>query len=138
MTPDEMAQIHAAAFVQERGWSATEFADLLAKPYITALTTSGGFALVQTIAGCSELLTLAVSPQHQRQGIAQGLIKSWLGTLDPQADTTFLEVAADNTPAIALYEKNGFDRSGLRKAYYRRATGPAMDAVLMTRALTQS
>jgi ribosomal-protein-alanine N-acetyltransferase len=130
-----MAQIHAAAFVNERSWQAAEFADLLAKPHIQCLTEAGGFALIQTIADEAELLTLAVSPAHQRQGIAQQLMTRWISK--SVASTAFLEVAADNRAAIALYSKNGFTRSGLRKGYYKRPLGMPVDALLMTRAFTQ-
>ena len=43
----------------------------------------------------------------------------------------FLEVEHDNVPAIALYEKHGFIRYGLRRDYY----GPGKDAVLMSKEL---
>ena len=135
MTPAQMAQIHAAAFKQERGWSAAEFADLLAKPHIEILSETDGFALVQTTLDEAELLTLAVVPDHQRKGIAQRLITRWISTT--QARDGFLEVAADNTAAIALYSNNGFARAGLRKAYYKRTSGPSVDALLMTRSFTQ-
>ena len=135
MTPEHLAQIHADAFVHERSWQAAEFADLLAKPHIQCLTDAGGFALTQTIADEAELLTLAVSPAHQRQGIAQKLMTRWISTSD--ANTAFLEVAADNTAAIALYSKNGFTPSGLRKGYYKRPSGTPVDALLMMRPFTQ-
>ena len=41
-----------------------------------------------------------------------------------------LEVRESNAPAIALYEKHGYGRVGVRPAYYR---GPKEDAVLMTK-----
>lgn len=132
-----MADIHAAAFAQGRGWNAAEFRDLTAQPYTAAFTAIGGFALTRTLAGESELLTLAVSPALHRRGIGRGLIERWLAATRPQADTAFLEVAADNVGAIALYGTLLFRRSGLRKGYYAREGGPAVDAVLMTRALTQ-
>ena len=135
MTPDQLAQIHRDAFVHERSWQAAEFAELLAKPYNHCLSTKGGFALIQTFEDEAELLTLAVSPAHQRKGIAQELITRWISTSD--ASTAFLEVAADNNPAIALYSKNGFTQSGLRKDYYKRPSGLAIDALLMTRAFTR-
>lgn len=137
MTPEEMAHIHAAAFTHERGWSATEFQQMLAQPYIQRLSTTGGFALTRTLAGESELLTLAVAPERQRRGIARTLLTQWLKNSSPLADTAFLDVAADNIVAISLYESLLFQRSSLRKAYYTRKSSPAVDAVLMTRTLTQ-
>lgn len=137
MTPDEMATIHKAAFTHERGWHADEFASLMAQPYITTFTDNGGFALTRTLASESELLTLAVAPKHQRRGIASHLLAQWITAVQPQAETAFLEVATDNHGALALYEKHGFTRTGLRKAYYARTNGTRVDAVLMTCALTQ-
>jgi ribosomal-protein-alanine N-acetyltransferase len=42
-----------------------------------------------------------------------------------------LEVAADNRPALALYESLGFARAGLRVGYYRRPDASLMDAHLL-------
>ncbi len=137
MTPGEMARIHAAAFAPQRGWNADEFTALLAQPHSSAFTAQGGFALTRTVAGETELLTLAVAPDHQRRGVANSLITEWTQSTSTSAETAFLEVAADNTGAIALYNKHGFIQSGLRKAYYARADGAAADALLMTRALTR-
>lgn len=138
MTPDHLAHIHACAFVQDRGWSSAEFADLLAQPHTELFTAAApGFALTRTLAGESELLTLAIHPDHQRRGLAQGLMQTWLATACNRADTAFLEVAADNSPAIRLYSQMGFTHSGTRKAYYARPDRPAVDALLMTRALTR-
>ncbi|KEJ89769.1 GNAT family N-acetyltransferase [Sulfitobacter donghicola] len=136
MTPEEMAQIHHAAFTQERGWAANEFKDLLQQRFIQVFSTQGGFALTRSLAGESELLTLAVAPHHQRRGIAKALLTDWIAATSAHADTAFLEVAADNHAAIALYKTFSFQSAGIRKAYYKRASGPAVDAVLMTRALT--
>lgn len=97
---------------------------------------TGGFALTRTLAGESELLTLAVHPTRQRRGIARELLSDWINHASPIADLAFLEVAADNAGAIALYSSLSFDESGRRKGYYRRKTGPAMDAIMMTRAIS--
>lgn len=135
MTPVELAHIHAAAFVAGRGWTTAEFEELLAQPYTRLFAQVGGFALTRTLAGESELLTLAVDPAHQRRGIAHKLMTTWLYDAAAQADTAFLEVAADNIAALALYDRLAFQRSGLRKAYYTRSGGVTADAVLMTRAV---
>ena len=74
---------------------------------------------------------VAVSPEHRRQGIADKLIDR-LCKICEGLSLSFvtLEVRAGNAPAIALYEKHGFRRVGLRKNYYER---PKEDALLMTK-----
>ena len=52
------------------------------------------------------------------------------------ATDAFLEVAADNAPAIALYTATGFRQSGTRRAYYAHPDGTRSDAIVMTRRLT--
>ena len=47
----------------------------------------------------------------------------------------FLEVAADNAAAQALYARAGFAESGRRRGYYRRPDGSGLDALVMQRAL---
>jgi [ribosomal protein S18]-alanine N-acetyltransferase len=51
------------------------------------------------------------------------------------ATTAFLDVAADNAPAIALYLGAGYAQVGQRRAYYPRKNASAADALLMRRAL---
>jgi ribosomal-protein-alanine N-acetyltransferase len=49
-----------------------------------------------------------------------------------QAETLFLEVAADNAAALGLYEGLGFEMAGRRKGYYDRgAASPRIDALVM-------
>ncbi len=130
-----MAKLHAAAFAPERGWSAAEFSDLLASPHIFCVTRPGGFALVRTVADEAELLTLAVSCQNRRRGIADALMAEWMASA--HAKTAFLEVAADNHAARALYARHGFAETGRRDNYYKRPDQSAVDAVLMQAALTR-
>ncbi len=134
MTAQELADLHAAAFVQGRPWRAAEFEALLASRAVTLLTRPAGFALVRTVAGEAELLTLAVDPARQRQGIARKLMRDWFARTE--ADFAFLEVAADNLPARALYSGFGFCKVGRRPGYYARPDAPAVDALVLRRALT--
>ncbi|WP_299781289.1 GNAT family N-acetyltransferase [uncultured Roseobacter sp.] len=133
MTPAELANLHRSAFQSERNWSADEFADLLLSPHVTLIAHSQGFALIRIVAGEAELLTLAVHPDHHRQGIATRLMTQWMS--DAAAQTAFLEVAADNLAAQNLYRKHGFAEAGRRRGYYKRSDGTTVDAVLMTAAL---
>ena len=136
MTPEQMSALHHAAFVGGRGWSAQEITDLLSNQHTDALIRPHGFAIFRSLAGESELLTIAVDPGQQRQGIGRDLMHLWLEQITGRADTAFLEVAADNQAARALYDSLGFCISGTRHGYYARATGGPVDALLMRRDVT--
>jgi ribosomal-protein-alanine N-acetyltransferase len=126
-----LAALHAAAF--DRPWSAGEIAALMATPGVFALTIDlQGFILCRSIAGEAEILTVAVDPAARRGGVGRALVEAAAGlAAQDGAESLFLEVAHDNTAALALYASAGFERVGLRRGYY--ASGA--DAVVMRRAL---
>jgi [ribosomal protein S18]-alanine N-acetyltransferase len=132
----ELALIHRAAFIHERPWSGDEFASLLSSRFVRCLALDHGFALTRSLAGESELLTLAVDPAHQGKGIGRALMQNWLDTLPADTQTAFLEVAADNLAAVHLYQAFGFVEMARRHAYYHRNTAPKADALVMRRAVT--
>lgn len=124
MTAAELADIHAASFVFPRPWSAAEFSTLLASPFSVLVEGNDGFALGRVVAGEAELLTIAVRPEARRNGEGRQILQRLLReAVSRGADCMFLEVAADNTPAIALYESLGFQKTGQRKGYYSGPTG---------------
>jgi len=132
-----ISQLHTSIF--DDGWDTAAVTRLLAHPGSIALVarhgvppTMGGFALAQVAADEAEILTLGVEPTWRRQGVAKRLLEGIKrGAARGGARALFLEVAASNEPAIALYAKNGFAESGRRKGYYARSGGPAEDAVVM-------
>ena len=130
MTPDTLAQIHAAAFTTDRSWSAQEFQTLQNSPHTHVTATPAGFALWRSVAGEAELLTIAVHPTHQNKGLGRQLMSRWMAQAASSADTALLEVAADNSAARKLYVHFGFQIVAIRKNYYSRPSGKA-DAVLM-------
>ena len=137
MTPEDMAALHGRCFTTPRPWSAAAFAALLTDPLCFALTEPGALLLGRAVAGEAELLTLAVAPEARRHGIAARLLAGFLAEAAArQAETAFLEVAADNQAAIALYQRGGFAPAGRRRGYYARPDGPALDALVMTRGLS--
>jgi len=136
VTPQQMSALHHGAFAPERGWSTDEITDLLASPHVTAIAHPHGFALIRTLAGESELLTLAVDNAHRRQGIARAILLAWLTKATSTAQSAFLEVAADNLPALALYETFGFETLATRREYYARSEAPAVDALVLRCDLT--
>lgn len=76
----------------------------------------------------AELLRVAVAPAARRRGLAAALLAAGLGCLRAEgAAACFLEVAAGNEPAIALYRRLGFQATGRRPRYYPSGA----DALLM-------
>ena len=135
--PEDMARTHAAANAVDRPWSAAEFRDLLSRPGCFVTGTPASFALVRVVADEAELLTIATHPGHQRQGLARAVMQdSQAAAAARGARPAFLEVAADNAPAIALYAACGFAPSGRRRGYYRRPGQAAVDALAMSRDLS--
>jgi [ribosomal protein S18]-alanine N-acetyltransferase len=146
VTPEALARLHAAVFSVPRPWSAAEFAALLDGPGVFLLTADRGarasppqgsdgppgFLLGRALAGEAEVLTLAVAPDARRRGIGAGLVAAGLArAAEMGAAMVFLEVAADNAPALGLYRAAGFAEAGRRPGYYLRADGTRTDAILM-------
>lgn len=126
-----LAGLHAQAF--EASWSAAEFADLLGQAGVFALAADDqGFILMREVAGEAEVLTLAVAPAARRQGLGRALLAAALVECARRGvQSVFLEVAADNLAALDLYKAAGFARAGLRRGYYARSAGAAVDALIL-------
>ena len=79
-----------------------------------------GFVALRWAADVGEIVNVAVSPKYCRRGIGEELLCRCLmwGTGCGVKQIT-LEVGATNAPAIALYEKLGFAKVGLRKNFYQ-------------------
>lgn len=137
MTPGSMAALHAACFETPRPWRRDEFADLLASPHVFAHARGEEAFILGRIAGPeAEVLTLAVAPAARRQGVARALIRAFEATARARgAEEAFLEVAADNTAAIALYLAEGYAESGLRRDYYTTPSGGHVAARILSRRL---
>jgi [ribosomal protein S18]-alanine N-acetyltransferase len=134
--PADLAAIHAACFTLPRPWTSTEIADLLDSPHVFVLTESGGFLMGRTVADEAELLTLAVLPAVRRSGVGASLVQKFMIEAKARGATrAFLEVAARNLAAKALYDRAEFAFAGRRKGYYRGADGESDDAEILSRAL---
>src|SRR4051812_17553812 len=79
----------------------------------------------------SYVQTIAVAPAWQGKGLGTRLLETLLAEADRRGCRQVdLEVRADNETAIQLYERHGFARVGLRRAYYQPS---GADAVVMHR-----
>ena len=109
MTPADLAATHAAAFTRSRPWSAAEFAGLLTQRRCHVIGDADCFALFTLIADETELLTIATDPACSRQGLGRACLAAYeTQAVARGARISFLEVAADNAAARALYDRHGF------------------------------
>ena len=164
MTPELLAALHADAMTFPSAWRAKEFAEILTAPGVflapfpaqdeqtTGESARGaaplsppatpqaaqdlkGFALGRVTLDEAELLTIAVSPERRRQGIGRACLTAFEAEAQRRgAETAYLEVAASNIAALALYERAGWARHGTREGYYRAKDG-RVDAILMRKHL---
>jgi ribosomal-protein-alanine N-acetyltransferase len=134
--PSVLAAIHAAAFPPPDAWNAGVIAGHLGMPGVFALLhKSGGMIMARVAADEAEILTLAVIPQARRSGIARALLDRALAEATRRgAARIFLEVAANNSAARALYAACGFTQAGARPRYYADGS----DALLLARPLAAS
>ncbi|HEY4944138.1 MAG TPA: GNAT family N-acetyltransferase [Rhizomicrobium sp.] len=125
-----MAALHAASF--DDAWSEQVIADLLRMPGAFALWHESGFILARAAGGEAEILTLAVAPAVRRRGLATELVSAAASHAHRLgAAALFLEVAAGNLAACALYRRQGFVEAGLRKGYYTLAGRKPQDALVL-------
>ena len=79
----------------------------------------------------SYVQTIAVASTHQGEGVGTRLLVELIEESTRRACKHLdLEVRADNAGAIALYERHGFVRIGVRRRYYQPS---GVDAVVMRR-----
>ncbi|GJL89551.1 MAG: alanine acetyltransferase [Minwuia thermotolerans] len=127
-----LAELHARSV--SRPWDARAYTDLLTMTGASALVARTsepvGFILLRQVVDEAEVIMIAVEPSARRQGVARTLLASGISSL-LEVSQVFLEVATDNDAAIALYTSAGFDRVGVRRAYYTDDGGGTTDALVM-------
>jgi ribosomal-protein-alanine N-acetyltransferase len=131
-----LAALHAAAFPPAEAWGAEAMALMLEMPGAFGLWRPGaGLILARAAAGEAEVLTLAVLPSGRRRGLGTALLAGAMqGAVLRGATAMFLEVAAGNAAALALYRASGFAEVGRRRRYY----ADGADALVMRRDLSPS
>lgn len=94
-----------------------------------------GFALALDLRKECEILSLGVLPERRREGTGSALLDSVCSEGRVRgAECIVLEVAMDNSAALALYTGRGFMPVGHRRNYYRQASR-RVDALVLQHAL---
>lgn len=138
-----LAGMHAVCFAEP--WSTRSMIEVLNMPGAEGLVAvdggslrpgleapgPAGLVLWGRVLDEAEILTIAVLPPWRRVGLGGRLLSAAMDAAAAAgAATMFLEAAADNVAALALYDRHGFVRVGLRRGYYG-----GIDAVTMRRPL---
>ena len=146
-----LTALEPALFADDAWSEQTWWAELAGRPrrsYVVAEQGGVvvGYAGVDRQGEVADVMTIAVAPEAQGQGLGS-LLMDWL--IDAArcggAEHLMLEVRADNTAAQQLYSKMGFAMLTVRRRYYqpgdvdahimRLHLGTSTDG--MTRAVTQ-
>lgn len=133
---DVMVTLQAASFVsgQERHWNKQDFKEALSMTGMTGLLLKDGdtwaaFYLFRQIVDEAEIILLGVDPAFQRLGYASQLLGCGLEIMQKAGTVKVcLEVREDNYVAMHFYETYGFEKVGLRRAYYHLSNGQRKDA----------
>jgi ribosomal-protein-alanine N-acetyltransferase len=117
-------------------WSEAMLEEELYNPHASFLVAEAedggvvGYAGLHVVLDEGYIDNIAVEPDARRHGVASALLDIYCRFAAANLAFLTLEVRAANLPAIALYEKYGFQQVAVRRNYYQH---PTENAVIMTR-----
>jgi ribosomal-protein-alanine N-acetyltransferase len=133
---DDVLPLEQDLFVDDR-WTArtywSELAQLDTRHYLVAVEDDAvvGYAGLCDYPDEAFVQTIAVARRAQGAGLGARLLQALLDEAARRRQRrVLLEVRGDNDRAIALYERFGFRRTGVRRGYYQPS---GRDAVVMER-----
>lgn len=138
MTPLDLEEVFSIErLAYPHPWSLRNFADSLASGYrCQTLRDEAGLLIgyVLTVSAVDEvhLLNLTVRSSLHGQGYGRLLLDDAVAAarLEGMA-TMLLEVRPSNPRAIAIYQRYGFVRIGIRRGYYPAVNQTREDAIVM-------
>lgn len=85
------------------------------------------FAVFANTVDESELLRICVDEKRRSMGMGRSLLEAAFAVLtELNIKKVHLEVRSDNRSAVALYKGLGFQKTGIRRAYYANPPGDAL------------
>lgn len=129
----QIAEIERAAIPQP--WSENAFRGALSQEHAITLAAVCGDEIAGFVTGAytldfADIYSIATSEKFRRKGIGEMLVKAFCESVPSEVTAVGLEVRESNSAAIALYEKCGFVRVGMRKNFYDM---PREHAILYTK-----
>ncbi|MBE6699688.1 MAG: ribosomal-protein-alanine N-acetyltransferase [Ruminococcaceae bacterium] len=118
------------------------FADPWSEKALELLLTDGAYGAICLQDGCivayggilwapdeGQITNIATHPDHRRCGMGAAVLEHLIAVARSRGcEQLSLEARVSNTPAIALYERYGFLKMGLRRGFYKH---PTEDAYVM-------
>ncbi|WP_293374870.1 ribosomal protein S18-alanine N-acetyltransferase [Nevskia sp.] len=131
--PMQVSQLPEVLVVERRAyefpWTDTILKDCLKAGYSAWVLADSdgvliGHALMSMAVDEAHVLNLCVDPSQQRRGLGLKLLNHLMTIARAaRASIVLLEVRKSNKAALRLYESVGFQRIGVRKAYYPAKDG---------------
>jgi ribosomal-protein-alanine N-acetyltransferase len=119
-------------------WTTSQCMGMLSLPgaWLTLAGVGGedaGFALARSTGEEAELLLLATRPLFRGRGVGGALLRSVIAEAQGRGIVDLhLEVRSGND-AARLYRREGFEKVGERRGYYRGRHGQLFDALTFAR-----
>jgi len=136
---EAVSDLHARCF--DRQWGTAEMVRLLEQDNVTCITAHEvgkpqaaplAFVLFRNIVDEAEILSIGVDPAARGLGQARKLMDEAIRHLHGErVKSLFLEVDAENKPAVSLYRNLQFETISKRPAYYQAADGKKSAALVM-------
>ena len=128
---NEIVKIENESFISP--WPKQVLADYIKKSgFFCNIAVNGndediaGYSISTLVYDEIHVFKIAVASCHRRKGVAVELLSDTFSFYEKMgALSVVLEVRTTNTPAIALYEKLGFEILRTRRNYYGRGKGDA-------------
>jgi len=141
MTADDLGEVMAGEQASyPYPWTLGNFEDCLRKPMFSCWIFELeeeilGHVVISTGAGEAHILNICVYPEKQGRGWGRKLLAEaeWIAK-QHQAENCLLEVRPSNYAGIHLYQTEGYNEIGIRRAYYPADKGRE-DAIVMAKAL---
>lgn len=131
---EALFQVADTGFQIQSPWSVKQIQDTLDTEsallhFATIDDTVVGFIMASVTIDMVDVFIVVVSEEYKKRSIGTKLFEALIKYChENDMAEIILETRITNTPAIGLYERVGFQRVGLRKAYY---SSPIEDAILM-------
>lgn len=118
-------------------WTGGNFLDSIRCGYLCRVARNDardvvGYFLLMTVLDEAHLLNITVDPQCHGQGYGLALLEHATDCArDRGMRSVMLEVRPSNGRALAIYERYGYTRVGVRRNYYPAAANTRENAIVM-------